>query len=60
MEVYFNGNKGAVSYRGVAFVGKDPVEVTQAWFEACKNPNIKEFKATKAPKKVELMDFAEE
>ena len=51
MDVKFKGNKGAVMYRGVGFVNETSSDVTEAWFDACKNPNIVEFVAKKAPVK---------
>lgn len=47
MKAYFKGNKGAVSYRGVAFVNEDAVEVSPEWFERATNPNITQKRAAK-------------
>lgn len=44
MNVIFKDNKGACMYRGVAFVGENPSEVTPEWFEAATNPRIVEAK----------------
>lgn len=48
MLVKMKNNKAAVMYRGVAFIGSDPVEVSQNWFEGIKTPRIVEVKAKKA------------
>lgn len=50
MLVKFKGNKGAICYRGVNFVGEDAVEVSTEWFDSCKNPNIVEAKTKAKPK----------
>jgi len=62
MQAYFKGNKGAVSYRGVAFIDETPVQVSPGWFERATNPNITQKRAAKrkAPKPpVALSDTVE-
>jgi hypothetical protein len=40
MLVTFKGLQGARFYQGYTFDGETPREVSDEWFERCKNPNI--------------------
>lgn len=50
MLVEWKDRKEAFFYRGVILQG--PTEVSEEWFEGCKNPNIVEVKKRGRPKKV--------
>ena len=53
MKVIYTGRyvEKSVMLNGVPFQDGVPSEVGQDWFEACKNPNVKEFKKPKKANK---------